>query len=79
MPNKLTTAVAVAVMSLAFAAPANAETRYYQQTVTGSTKAECETAGSQLAQQKRAEGFLVTWTGCGYRNFQYSGLVGWSD
>ena len=71
-------AAVIALSFAVFAAPAHA-TAYYQQTVTGSTKAQCEVAGSQLAQQKRNEGYLVTWIGCGYSNFQYSGVVGWSD
>ncbi|UJW31626.1 hypothetical protein L3Q67_41750 [Saccharothrix sp. AJ9571] len=79
MVKKLFASVTLVAAALVVAAPAHAETRYYQQTVTGLTKAECEAAGSQLAQQKRAEGYLVTWIGCGYQNFQYTGLVSWSD
>ncbi|GAB2793411.1 hypothetical protein [Amycolatopsis magusensis] len=78
MVKKLFTSAALVATALAVAAPAHAETTYYQQLVTGPTKAECEATGSQLAQQKRAEGYLVTWIGCGYQNFQYSGLVSWS-
>ena len=79
MLKKLAATAAVAAVSLSLATPASASTRYYQQTVTGPTRSQCETAGSQLAQQKRAEGYLVTWIGCGYRNFQYEGVVGWSN
>ncbi|MFJ7217119.1 hypothetical protein [Amycolatopsis sp. NPDC098790] len=77
MVKKLATAVVV--LSAVLAAPAQAATKYYQQTVTGSTQAQCEAAGTALAQQKQAEGYLVTWVGCGYSNFRWAGLVGWSD
>ncbi len=80
MVKTLTTGLAViGVAAALLATPAQAATRYYQQTVTGSTQAQCEAAGSQLAQQKMAEGYLVTWIGCGYSNFRWAGLVGWSD
>ncbi|WP_191257766.1 hypothetical protein [Amycolatopsis oliviviridis] len=79
MLKKPRTATAIIALSLTIATPAQATPAYYQQTITGSTLAQCNTAGSQLAQQKRAEGYLVTWTGCGYQNFAYVGVVGWSD
>ncbi len=77
--KKLCAATAIPLLSLAITTPAQAATSYYQQTVTGSTLAQCNANGSQLAQQKRAEGHLVTWTGCGYKNFSYVGVVGWSN
>jgi hypothetical protein len=70
---------AVVSLAVAVAAPAQAATRYYQQTVTGFSQAECEATGSQLAQQKMAEGYLVTWVGCGRSNFRWAGVVAWSD
>ncbi|SFJ15835.1 hypothetical protein [Amycolatopsis regifaucium] len=79
MLKKLLTATAFIVLSTTVTAPAQAVPAYYQQTVTGSTLAECNAAGSQLAQQKRAQGYLVTWTGCGHQGFGYVGLVSWSD
>jgi hypothetical protein len=78
-PAVVSAALVSLAVTLTVAAPANAATRYYQQTVTGSTQAECEAAGSQLAQQKMAEGYLVTWIGCGRSNFRWAGLVSWSD
>ncbi|AUI59604.1 hypothetical protein BKN51_16165 [Amycolatopsis sp. BJA-103] len=77
--KKLLTTTAITVLSLTATTPAQAIPAYYQQTITGSTLAQCNAAGSQLAQQKRAEGYLVTWTGCGHQNFGYVGVVGWSD
>ncbi len=77
--KKLPIATAIIVLSLMITTPAQAKPAYYQQTVTGSTLAQCNTAGSQLAQQKRAQGYLVTWTGCGHQNFGYVGVVSWSD
>ncbi|ANN17216.1 hypothetical protein SD37_17245 [Amycolatopsis orientalis] len=77
--KKLFAAMAITVLSITVTAPAQAVPAYYQQTVTGSTLAECNAAGSQLAQQKRAQGYLVTWTGCGHQGFGYVGLVSWSD
>jgi hypothetical protein len=79
MVKKVAVAGIAVFASLALAAPAHAATRYYQQTVTGSTQAECEATGSQLAQQQMAQGYLVTWIGCGYSNFRWAGLVSWSD
>ncbi|WP_410567337.1 hypothetical protein [Amycolatopsis sp. cmx-4-61] len=80
MVKKLATAVAVlSVAAATLAAPADAATRYYQETVSGGTKSACEAAGSQLAQQKMAEGYLVTWIGCTYSNFYFYGVVRWSD
>jgi hypothetical protein len=79
MGKKLATGAAVLSAVITLAAPANAATRYYEQTVTGSTQAACEAAGTALAQQKRAEGYLVTWIGCGWSDFRWAGLVGWSD
>jgi uncharacterized low-complexity protein len=80
MSKKLTLAAAIlsaAVVSLA--APAQAATRYYQQAVSGASQQECDAAGSQLAQQKMAEGYLVTWVGCGHSNFHWVGTVSWSS
>ncbi|GHF91428.1 MULTISPECIES: hypothetical protein [Amycolatopsis] len=80
MVKKLATAVAVmSIAAVSLAAPADGATRYYQQTVSGATKPECDTAGWQLAQQKMAEGYLVTWIGCAYSNFAFRGTVSWSD
>ncbi|MFD6066614.1 MULTISPECIES: hypothetical protein [Amycolatopsis] len=77
MLKKLCAAAAIALLPVVIPTPAQAAT-YYQQTVTGSTLAQCNEIGFQLAQQKRAEGHLVTWTGCGYKNFGYIGVVAWS-
>lgn len=80
MIKKLATAVAVlSIAAVTLAAPVDAATRYYQQTVSGGTKSACETTGWQLAQQKTAEGYLVTWIGCEYSNFYFYGVVRWSD
>ncbi|SEB32431.1 hypothetical protein SAMN04489729_0268 [Amycolatopsis lurida] len=76
--KKLCAAAAITLLPVVITTPAQAAT-YYQQTVTGSTLAQCNATGSQLAQQKRAEGYLVTWTGCGHQNFGYIGVVAWSN
>ncbi|WP_410671444.1 hypothetical protein [Amycolatopsis sp. cmx-4-68] len=78
-PAVVSAALVSLAVTLTVAAPANAATRYYQQSVSGASQMECEAAGSQLAQQKMAEGYLVTWVGCGHSNFHWVGVVAWSD
>ncbi|WP_410592700.1 hypothetical protein [Amycolatopsis sp. lyj-23] len=79
MRKHLAASAAIVSALVAFAAPAGAATRYYSQTVTGTTQAQCEADGWALAQQKQAEGYLVTWIGCGYSNFRWAGVLGWHD
>jgi hypothetical protein len=81
MTKKLAIAAAVASAAavVSFAAPAQAATRYYQQAVSGASQQECNAAGTQLAQQKMAEGYLVTWVGCAHQNFHWEGSVAWSS
>ncbi|WP_410574929.1 hypothetical protein [Amycolatopsis sp. cmx-4-61] len=77
MGKKLAASAAMLSALVVLAAPAEAATRYYSQTVTGTTQSQCETDGWALAQQKQAEGYLVTWIGCGYSDFHWAGVVGW--
>jgi uncharacterized low-complexity protein len=78
MPKKLAiTAAVVSAAVVSLAAPAQAATRYYQQAVSGASQQECDAAGTQLAQQKAAEGYLVTWVGCAHSNFHWVGSVIW--
>ncbi len=79
MVKKLATGVAVVTAAIALAAPAHGATRYHQQSVSGASQAECNAAGNQLAQQKQAQGYLVTWVGCAHQNFHWEGAVYWSD